>query len=132
MIPRALLAFLVFALVACGDDGTGPESVVGTYTLQTADGEGLPFVIEDNPTFLLELTAGSVTLNQDMSCTNSLTPRETRDGTVTTGTNTDVCTYTLDNGALTLTIPVNTTISGSISGSTLTLTSNFGVLVYEK
>ena len=132
MIPRALLAFLVFALVACGDDGTGPESVVGTYTLQTADGEGLPFVIEDNPTFLFELTAGSVTLNQDMTCTYSLTSRETRDGTATTGTSTDVCTYTLNNGALTLTIPVNTTISGSISGSTLTLTSNFGVLVYEK
>ena len=142
MIRRVFLAVLIFGVTACGDDGTGddgtsddgtrPESVVGTYTLQTVGGEGLPVVLEENPTFLLELTAGIVTLNQDLSCTNSLTSRETRDGTVTTGTNTDVCTYTLNNGAITLTISANNTISGSISGSTLTLTSNFGVFVYEK
>ena len=42
MIHRVVLAFLVLGLVACGDDGVGPEDVAGTYTLESLDGEGLP------------------------------------------------------------------------------------------
>ena len=46
MIRRVFLAFLVFGLVACGDDGIRPEDIAGTYTLQTVNGEPFPF-----PTF---------------------------------------------------------------------------------
>ena len=46
MIRRVFLAFFVFGLVACGDDGTGLEDIAGTYTLQTVDGGG------DFPRFL--------------------------------------------------------------------------------
>ena len=32
MIPRVFLAFLVFALAACGDDGVSPEvTIIGTW-----------------------------------------------------------------------------------------------------
>ena len=37
-----MLAFLVFGLVACGDDSTGLEDIAGTYTLQTVEGGGFP------------------------------------------------------------------------------------------
>ena len=53
MIRRVFLAFLVFALVACGDNGTGndgtdEESITGTYTLQSIDGDPEP--VNDNGT----------------------------------------------------------------------------------
>ena len=92
MIRRVFLAFLVFGLVACGDDGTGLEDIAGTYTLQTVDGGGLPAVLEETgTTFLLEITAGSVTLNQDMTCSVISMFRVTEFGNVTTETETGVC-----------------------------------------
>ena len=39
MIRTVFLAFLVFGLLACGDDGIGPEDIVGTYTSDTLNGE---------------------------------------------------------------------------------------------
>ncbi len=135
MIRRVFLAFWVFALVACGDDGTGLEDIAGTYTLQTVDGGGLPAVLEETETtFLLEITAGSVTLNQDMTCSVITMFRVTEFGIVTTDTMTGVCTYTFNNGAITLTILASAeTVSGSITGSTLTVTSEEGIVfIYEK
>ena len=66
MIRRVLLGFLVFGLVACGDDGTGDdgtgvEDIVGTYVLRSIDGEELPVTGT-------ALIAGSLTLKQDMTC----------------------------------------------------------------
>ena len=134
MIRRVFLAFLVFGLVACDDDSTGPEDIAGTYTLVTVDGEALPVVAEEiGTTYVIELTAGSATLHEDLTCSLGFTQRVTDNGTVTTGTSTTLCTYTLNDGALTLTLPpLNDTIDGSISGSTLTLNGNVGVLVYRK
>ena len=108
MIRRVFLAFLVFGVTACGDDGTGLEDIAGTYTLHTVDGEGLPAVLdpavldEIGTTFLLEVTGGSVTLNQDMTCSFTFSLRETEDGTVTRVTETAVGTYTFNNGAISL------------------------------
>ena len=45
-----------------------------------------------------------------------------------------MCTYTFNNGAITLTIPADAeTVSGSITGSALTVTSEEGIVfIYEK
>ncbi len=132
MIRRVFLLFMSFGLVACSG-GTGPEDIVGTYTLETVDGEELPVVVEEIETYIFELTAGSMTLSGDTSCSLSLTQRLTEDGTVTTGTNTIVCTYVFDDGALTLTLPPeNSTISGSIADSTVTLMADAGVLTFRR
>ena len=37
MIRRVFLAFLIFGVTGCGDDGTGLENVIGTYLLETID-----------------------------------------------------------------------------------------------
>ena len=77
------------------------------YTLQTINSqelpakinsEGQPLVMEEieiGIPFLFEITAGSATLNEDWTCSLSLTRRETEDGIVTTNTETDLCTYTI-------------------------------------
>ena len=148
MIRRVFLAFLVFGLVACGDDSTGPESITGTYTLQSIDGEVLPaFLAVPTEAITIEITAGSVTLNQNMTCSISLSLRGTVDGTVSTGrTETEGCTYTFMGSqaefAITVTFSARTVSggsifaplfgsildafglrSGSVAGSTLTLNS---------
>ena len=68
MIRRVFLTFLVVGVTACGDDGTGLENIAGAYTLQTVDGEELPVVLEESGIFLREITTGSLTLNQDATC----------------------------------------------------------------
>lgn len=133
MIPRAFLTLLFFGLVACGDDATGLDDIAGTYTLQTVDGEGLPAVLEEVGTiFLLEITAGSTTLNQDMTCSVVSMFRVTDNGVATNETVTDACTYTFDSGAVTLDVEGLDSASGSITGSTLTVTSDEVVFVYLK
>ena len=84
-------------MTACGDDGTGLENIAGTYTLQTVDGEELPVVLEETETSLREITAGSLTLNQDATCSGVSVFRETEFSEteldmVTTNTVTQVCT----------------------------------------
>ena len=134
MSRKVFLAFVVFGVTACADDGVGLESIAGTYTLQTIDGEGLPAVLEEiGTTFLLEAIAGSVTLNQDMTCSVSLSVRETEDGIVfPIDEVTDVCTYTFNDGAIAVTDSDAFTVSGSITGSTLTVTPEGRVWIYEK
>ena len=51
-------------------------------------------------------------------------------------TETDVCTYTFDDGAITLTFPALTfpadVLTGSMSGSSLTITSRGDVFFFQK
>ena len=139
MVRKVFLAFLVLGLVACGDDVTGPEDIAGTYTLQSIDGQTLPWVIlQVANTSSIEFTAGSITISQNMTCSSSLTMTATDGSTVTTITNLDVCTYTFVNAAITFTWDSDgSTDSGSIVGSQLTLNTQLGdvlsgVLIFRK
>ena len=134
-IRRVFLAVLIFGVTACGGDGTGLENVAGLYTLQTIDGDPLPWVLFQAGASKIEVTAGNVILNADMSCTNTFTYTTTESGNVTTETETDECTYTINGGAIALTFPFvgGFTNSGSIVGSTLTITSQLGaVAIFQK
>ena len=138
MIRRVFLVFLLFGIVGCGSvDVTDPGSVAGTYPLRTLNGDELPAVLlQVGTTFLLEITAGSLTLNADQTCSITLTLRETEDGTVTTAPETAVCTYTLNSGAIALDLTgsdFQDTLGGVISGSTITITDDEGeVFVFKK
>ncbi len=148
MVGRALLAMSVVGLVACsGDDVTGPESVAGTYLLQSIDGMTLPTILTSYyTTYTSEYVAGSITLDQDMTCRDAFTIRKAEGGSVTTETDVDVCTYTYDSddayGAITVSWSGGRSAAGSITGSQLRLvwpvwTSAFSVLeglvlIFEK
>ena len=127
MIRRVLLALLVFGLVACGVDVTDPGSVSGTYTLRSINGDPLPVVIGPS-----EITAGSLTLNEDLTCSISITARVTEDGIVTTETETEMCSYTLDSGSITYTTSTGVA-SGLISDDfTIAIFTLVGVFVFKK
>ena len=142
MIRKLFFVLLVFGLGACGGDGasttgpddTEPESVTaGTYTLQSIDGEPLPVVIDQIGTYTLEFTAASITLNADLTCSDSFSIRETESGVVTTATVPDICTYTINAGAISVTYPSDgIVVGGSIVGSQLTLSDDGLVLIFQK
>ncbi len=130
MVRRVLVACLVFGLVACGDDSVSPADVAGTYTLQSVNGEGLPAVLAESTDFLIEVTAGSVTLNADLTCSHSVTQRETDQGTVTTDTVVTACTYAIDDGFMLARSGETVVLPGSILGTTLTIFDGGFVFVY--
>ena len=132
MIRRVFLAFLIFGITACGDDATGLEDVVGIYTLQTIEGDPLPWVLLQVGADMIEVIAGSVTLNADRTCTDSITLRITQGGIVTSDPETDECTYTTDGQAVTLSYEDDTVSSGSIIGSTLTITDDGFVFIFRR
>ena len=141
MVRRVFLAFLVFGVVACGgsptEPPTEPEDVPGTYNLQTVNERSLPFLTFFDIFGFVDhhITAWSITLNQDMTCSESVEWRDTDFiGRIMEDTRTDVCTYTFNDGAITLTFPADGTIlTGSKSGPRLTLTEEgLGVLIYGK
>jgi hypothetical protein len=112
-------------LTACGDDGTGPGSIFGTYTLITINGEELP--VEIAPGF--EITAGSVRLNSDNTYVLSFTLR--LDGT--TDTVDDPGTFTVVDGSIIqFTGGEAGNFSGTVSGNTLTIVEEGDTLVFRK
>ena len=94
MIRRVLLALLVFGLVECGGSPTEPEDVPGTYNLQTVNERSLPFLtfFEISGFIFHRITAWSITLNQDMTCSESVEKSQSTETSLSVETETDVCT----------------------------------------
>jgi hypothetical protein len=134
MIRRTFLVLLVLGLGACGGDSTGPASNLGRYTLQTVDGDPLPFVVLQVGADKIEITAAHINLNEDLTCSSSATLQVTTDGDVSTDVAAEVCTYTLNDTAISVVFPSDggRTAVGSIVGSQLTLTDGGFVLIYSK
>lgn len=72
-------------LVACSDS-TAPAVINGTYTLRTLRGDPLPAVVREGTNYAFKITAGSITLNGDLTFSDSYSFWEYNAGTVTTGT----------------------------------------------
>jgi hypothetical protein len=140
---RKLVAFLaVIAVTACdsrvGGSFVAPQtpSIVGTFKLQTFNGKTPPVQIATNATSTLTVVGDTLTFNADKSVRRAYAVTVTTPPaapapqlSVTFGT------YTLSSGALTLTLPNSTgffTVSGSQSGSTVTLNDAGDIWVYSK
>ncbi len=153
ILAATATGLLLLGLAACAESSTsfdsaicdaGPCEILGTFALQSIDGEALPAVVSGlTDPILVEVTAGSVTINEVSpsqpahgTCSVSSTTRETMtDGTTTMETETEVCTFTFNfnTQALTLTFPPGSTVNGTISegnGTTLTLADDGSVFVY--
>ena len=132
MRPAALTVALAVGLLAGCGNPTGPEAIAGNYTLRTINGQDLPFTIEaallDGK---IELAAGSLRINSDNTFSLSLTLATTEGGTTTSETETTTGAYTLNETAITLTSD-GETVTGSITGNTLTLIDEGLTFVYQK
>jgi len=136
--------FLLLGLTACldGSSFTGlstdicdsPCNFWGTWALQSIDGEALPAVVSKPiEPILVEVTAGSVILNEDSTCSHSISSRQTLNGNVTAETETGACTYAIDGKAHpTLTFGDGTILTGTIDLSEIALTEDGLVFVYRR
>ncbi len=142
MIRRVFLAFFVFGLVACGDGIVTLEDIVGTYTLQTVNGEELGFAFQTfNPDGTQSITlvnGAQAVLGPESSCDVGVTSMISVFDQfgffvgVTTTTSTDPCTFDFSNPVITLNYPDGRVETGSVVGSTLTLNRGDQVWVFRK
>ena len=139
---KVLVLCFLASLATCGDS-TGPESVAGTYTLRSVNGEPLPWVQgvslrEDGLEETLEVTTGHTVLGSDSSCEFSSSIVSTVVdvfGNLLSRSimiETDPCTFVFGNGALTLNYTDGNVDTGSIAGSQLTITRGGDVWVFRK
>ena len=84
---RALFAALALVVsVAACSDLTGPGSFNGTYELEAVNGRSLPYVVDQDVGYRLELTRSSLRMERDGYYETTFTWRETIDGRSTVDT----------------------------------------------
>ncbi len=114
-------------MAACGgDDGSGgdpfaPETIAGTYTLQSIAGETLPWTLFAIPGTTLEFLSGSIRLNSDRTFSRSFTFRVTENGAVTTETETDTGAFVQNASAIVFNSSDGSQESASLTGNVLTV-----------
>lgn len=129
------LALLVLLVVwGCGGDSpiSPEESVAGTYTLQTINGEGLPVLWYSETGYTEEVLSASERLNSDGTFSESFTWRVTTNGVGATVTETDAGTFTASGGTVHFTYADGLTMTGSVSGNTLTIIESGFSLVFQR
>jgi hypothetical protein len=139
-MKRVLLVLASAALLGCSSDKTaGPTAdvAVGVYTLQTINGSGLPFNLGTQSGVTYEVLADAYSINADGTYSEQGTLRATQGGTVTTQQEVETGVWQRNGTALTLHPLASSTgsllaYSGSLSGSSLTITQNGLVGVYRK
>ena len=131
---RFLYLLPLVALLACGADGsTNPgASIAGAYSLTTVNGAPLPFVVQQAGTYKYEITADTYTLAAGGTWTEVRADRTTSNGAVTTSTKTDAGVWSRNGTSITLTSTANGTLSGTVSGNTLSLSSAGNTMVFTK
>jgi hypothetical protein len=138
-IRHAVVAAAAFAtLAACGgDSSTGPNSIVGSFTLSTVNGKPLPVTLVDSingqPVFTIVIKSpSSLTINSGGTFAFTLTATATEPGMAPiTATQTVNGTYTLTGSTVVLTANGDT-ITGTWSGDTITLNDSGDVLVFQR
>jgi hypothetical protein len=126
---RKLIPVLVGALAltatatACGGgDSTAPQSIAGTYTLQSVNNAPLPFTTSEDATYKAEILSWVVTLNGDNTFSHVFRGRSADNGLTTENTLTSSGTYTRSGATVEMIDNSdNSRLEASVSGSTMTI-----------
>ena len=132
---RRLIPLILAIAVACGRDSpTQPTnaSIAGTWALTSVNATPLPFVVSQTGTDKVELVGDVVTATATGSYTKMFTFRETLNGVVTTTSEPDNGTDTINGNAITLKSSTNGSITGALSGNTFTLVDQGFVFLFTK
>lgn len=137
MTKRALLtATAAVLLMSACSDAFSPESVSGSYTLVSIDGESLPTTatttFNDVPV-TATVSAGSLTLNGDGTYTLLLDVSAEFGGSVINTAIPDAGTFTLQEPS-TIRITSNNAgqVSGTLDGGRLTVSYDGETMVFER
>jgi hypothetical protein len=124
---------LVLSAAACSDLATGLGNVTGTYNLQTFNGSNLPALFDQNGSQERDLVAETFTLYSDGTYTDDYRMRTSDQNGTSDFNYHDVGTYQQNNNALQFRdSQTGNLFTGSITGSTLTITQFGDVYVFSK
>lgn len=129
------IACAVATVLLAGCDSTETtaptdNAVAGTWNLTTVNGSPLPYTVQSTPK--IEVVGDQLVVSADGTFTVSTQLRITNGTTVTTQTETDGGTYSLNGTAATFIFNGGTTGTGTVSGNTLTVAEAGVSLVYQK
>ena len=123
---RIASGVLLATSLACGGDSTAPETIEGTYTLQTIDGQALPAIVDQDETEKNEITAGSIKLGAGTTFTITLTLRTTIGSEVVTITDGTTGTWTRSGSTVTMRTTDGVVIPARLSANALTVGEDDG------
>ena len=122
MLRRSLLSLLVSVLALSCDDATGPDDLLGTWRLETVNGQSLPFILEQDATRKVELIGETVTLLASGRQTMVTSFRVTESGSVFTESIPASGDYTVDGSTLLLTFDTDEDrYTAIVNGDTMTI-----------
>ena len=131
-----LLALLAVPAGACGGDapaGPASTSIVGTWDLQTVDGEPLPFVFSESGGDRAEISGNVLTLSADSSFAERFEYRRTVARQRTSGVAWYEGTYSVRERAVAFVYSSNgSTVNGTVSQNGLRLSSAGFAFVYRR
>lgn len=135
---RLMTSVLLLATVACivskDDSPTAPTnaSLAGTWTLQTVNGNPLPFTIYQDGTEKDDLVGDVITVTASGTFTELSTVRYTANGQTFVDTYEYSGTYVLTGTSVTYTFSDGGSRAAAISGNTFSLVDANLVYVYKK
>lgn len=134
-LTAVVAGLLVSLAAACGDSSSGPspESLVGTWNLQSLNGTPLPFVLQGaNPK--VELLNDQIVVQSNGTFTDSYNFRFTDvNGVVTTNGASDPGTWTLNGTAVVFRYDADaSTSTATLNGTTFTIAAGGFSQVYTK
>jgi hypothetical protein len=132
-----LVAFAPLAIFsACGgDDSTGPgeTTIVGSYTLQTINGNTMPwrFLVVGND--WAEITGGTGNINNGGTFSVTYNYRVMEAGQTSTFSETSTGTYVRNGNAISFTASDGSRANGTITGTQISITDEDGfVYVFRR
>lgn len=131
---RLLVTIGALSLLGCGGDSSGPgvASAVGTWNLQTVNGQGMPYTVFSAPGYRLELVSDVYVIRSNGTFTETVTARETDGASVTTASESYNGTWAQDNAAITVTYSDGSVDTGAISGDVITSNVDGDVYIYRR
>lgn len=140
MRTTLVLGIALLTLSACGRGeptappaAPTPASVSGSYTLQTLDGQALPFNVVEIGAYQAKLVSGTLVLNPDGTYALEFGLQLDVTGNPRPGTASDQGRWSLD-GATVMMVSSHRDVSrtGVVSGNVITLQSSIRTLVLRK
>ena len=127
MLRRTIMSLLVSALFLACSEGKSPTvpdpaaAVAGVWTLQTVDGQGLPFTLPPDGNLKADLTGEVITLTAPKTMMMVTSFLFNDNGHIFPESDTGIGTYTFDGSKVTLTFSDGTIYTATISDNKMTL-----------
>ena len=135
-MQRLLLALIATgtaaSLAAACKDSSSPDTLAGTYALQSVNSEALPATLAQLGSNKLEAASGTLVLEADGTFVLTTELRITEDGSISTETATDTGVWEIVGVEIALRDTDGRETTGGVNGATVTLVISQVPWLYQK